>query len=200
MRIITASRRHVDPLNLAPADVDAWDIAVSLARLPRFLGHTPAPITVAQHCVLVARLTRHPSPAAKLAALLHDAHEAYLGDVPAPIRPRVRLEDGRTWERAERDAQKAVYRHFGLPGEMRRDIAEAVAAADTACLHMELAIAMAQPHPPEEPYDQKSRVDIEHPWSEAHARQQWLAALDLYADAATGGQLTACKTDADAPS
>lgn len=85
----TASGRA---FNLVDPDASAIDfradIAEALARTPRFTGHVAAgPYSVAQHCVLGADLlfaeTARPDLAA--AFLLHDAHEAYLGDIATPI-------------------------------------------------------------------------------------------------------------------
>lgn len=70
-------------------DIDLFeDVAPSLARLCRFDGHISAAgvYSVAQHCVLMAEAafaeTRDPLLAAY--CLLHDAHEAYIGDITTP--------------------------------------------------------------------------------------------------------------------
>jgi len=64
------------------------DVAPSLAKLARFLGHTEGDIgySVAQHCVLGAETIYAKTGSTRLAALflLHDAHEAYIGDIPTP--------------------------------------------------------------------------------------------------------------------
>lgn len=59
------------------------DIALALSRICRFAGQTFRFYSVAEHCVMVSR--RVP-PEAALAALLHDASEAYLGDVTRPLK------------------------------------------------------------------------------------------------------------------
>ena len=85
----TASGRAFDLVNPDAAAVDfAVDIPEALARIPRFTGHVRAgAYSVAQHCVLGADLlfaeTSRPDLAASF--LLHDAHEAYLGDIATPI-------------------------------------------------------------------------------------------------------------------
>jgi 5'-deoxynucleotidase YfbR-like HD superfamily hydrolase len=66
-----------------PEDVSIVDIASSLSKLARFTGHTTEFYSVAQHCDLVSRLV--PERLA-LAALLHDATEAYIGDVSRPLK------------------------------------------------------------------------------------------------------------------
>jgi uncharacterized protein len=62
------------------------DIAHALAHQCRFGGHLPKFYSVAQHSVLTAVLV---APENKLAALMHDASEAYLIDVPRPIKNKL---------------------------------------------------------------------------------------------------------------
>jgi hypothetical protein len=61
-----------------------WEgIAVSLSRINRWNGNTSRPYSVAEHSIRVARLL---PPGLKLAGLVHDAAEAFIGDLPYPIR------------------------------------------------------------------------------------------------------------------
>lgn len=85
--IITRSGRKFD-LAAPTADmVDPADIAHSLSMQCRFNGHTNRFYSVAQHCYLVADLV----PAEhQLAALLHDAAEAYVGDLVRPLKHGMR--------------------------------------------------------------------------------------------------------------
>jgi hypothetical protein len=62
------------------------DIAHALALTCRFGGHCREPYSVAQHSCLVADAFEGASVNVKLAALLHDAHEAYTGDLTGPLR------------------------------------------------------------------------------------------------------------------
>lgn len=85
----TASGRAFDLLQPDWRQVDfEVDIPEALARIARFTGHVRSgPYSVAQHCVIgadaVFQATRDRQAAA--AFLLHDAHEAYLGDIATPI-------------------------------------------------------------------------------------------------------------------
>jgi hypothetical protein len=109
--IHTASGRQVHPFDIHLEDLDIEDVAHSLALLNRFVGHTESPYSVAQHSVLVSSLCE---PRDALAGLLHDASEAYLGDVAMPIKTRPEMRDYR-W--AEWVCMQRVARHWGLSGD-----------------------------------------------------------------------------------
>lgn len=80
------------PLDPQPQEILVDDVAWSLSRLARFLGHTEgAPVTVAEHSVRVAfemeRLVpEEQKTQALLVGLLHDAAEAYMADLSAPLK------------------------------------------------------------------------------------------------------------------
>lgn len=80
---ITYTGRRVDPKSLRPSDLSIRDIAHSLSQLCRFGGHCPPFYSVAEHSIHTSRLL--PSELA-LAGLLHDAAEAYLGDMVRPVK------------------------------------------------------------------------------------------------------------------
>lgn len=69
-----------------PEAIVLGDIAHALALTARFGGHTTKPYSVAQHSVLVADIVKDTHPQLALAALLHDATEAYLGDLIRPLK------------------------------------------------------------------------------------------------------------------
>lgn len=108
--IVTHTNRKVDPWDLHPQDVDARDIAHALARICRFVGHSSWHYSVADHCLNVQRLLREQgsSPEVQLLGLLHDAPEAYLGDVASPT--KAHLPD---YKLAEDRAMGAIAGRFG---------------------------------------------------------------------------------------
>jgi uncharacterized protein len=105
----TFSGRRIDSFAPDPCEIDIDDIAHSLAQQCRFLGHTDGFYSVAQHSVLVSELV--PAQDA-LWGLLHDAAEAYICDLPAPIK---RCRCMRSYRRIENRLLRAVARRFSLP-------------------------------------------------------------------------------------
>lgn len=75
-------------LDPQPEMIDINDIAHSLSQQCRFSGHTKRTFSVAEHCIRVASLLyeRTKDPKIALQGLLHDASEAYLLDVPSPVK------------------------------------------------------------------------------------------------------------------
>lgn len=85
----TASGLTFDIANPTPEMVRIEDIAHALSRICRFGGHVEVEwYSVAEHCLLCAELAHRDKlpPEAKLAVLLHDAAEAYIGDVIKPLK------------------------------------------------------------------------------------------------------------------
>ncbi len=117
---------------LAPrgAEIAIEDIACALSRQCRFVGHTAFHYSVAQHSVLASHLV---PPEAALWALLHDASEAYLGDVSSPLKRTPLLAQYRAlealWERT-------IFHRFGLSG----DVPACVHEADAQLLCLEQAV------------------------------------------------------------
>ena len=78
----TRHGRVFDLMEPRAEDVDFGEIAETLAHLPRFAGNSEKPVSVAQH-TLIAALA---APAEiRPYMLLHDAHEAYIGDIVTPV-------------------------------------------------------------------------------------------------------------------
>ena len=81
--ITTFTGKKFHYLNPAWDEICIEDIAHALALTCRFGGHCQEFYSVAEHSFRVAMIVDKED---KLAALLHDAHEAYLHDVPRPIK------------------------------------------------------------------------------------------------------------------
>jgi uncharacterized protein len=76
------------PLGPRTSEIEITDIAHSLSMLCRFNGHCIKFYSVAEHCVLLARHLRMLGYGARVAlwGLLHDAPEAYVGDLVRPLK------------------------------------------------------------------------------------------------------------------
>ncbi|MTA11625.1 MAG: hypothetical protein F2534_03410 [Actinobacteria bacterium] len=125
-------------------DANLQDIATSLSRLARFNGHTRYFYSVAQHSAIVALVaadlafgtTANDTPALALKAarwgLLHDAHEAWLGDVPGPLKAMTEKLNDHTF-----NIDRVVRQAFGLPEYTDTDVAVLVTEADRLVLARE---------------------------------------------------------------
>lgn len=124
---------RIDPLNPDPSEVRIHDVAHALARLCRYNGHTGGFYSVARHSFIVSCYledTGHPELA--LQGLLHDGAEAYLSDVPRPVKRNPEMEVFRKFD-AQMD--EAVMAAFGLPFPIP---AEVMAADHWVLMELEL--------------------------------------------------------------
>ena len=108
--ILTNSGHHIDLPNPDPEAIAIGDIALGLSRECRFSGQTRSFYSVAQHSILASRIV--PEECA-LEALLHDATEAYLRDLPYPLKRLVP-----EYARIEKVFDRVLRQCFGLPEEM----------------------------------------------------------------------------------
>jgi 5'-deoxynucleotidase YfbR-like HD superfamily hydrolase len=133
------SGRRLDLLDPSPLDIEIEDIAHGLARVARWNGQTTGPyaFSVAQHCVLVERLTaeiasRTPRQA-RLAALLHDAPEYVIGDLISPFKAAVGID----YKDFERRLLSAIHIRFGLPARLPTELSALIKRADTISAYYE---------------------------------------------------------------
>lgn len=132
--IQTYTGKAFDPFNPDPAKINIEDIAHSLANQCRFNGHTRQFYSVAQHCVEVASRVR---PEQQALALLHDASEAYLSDLPTPIKYKPEFE---FYRKAEELLQDTIYERFKVLS-FRKDVDE-VKRMDKQVLLMEVGLLL----------------------------------------------------------
>lgn len=114
--IKTFTGKLVMPLELQPDEVCLEDIAHSISNQCRFTGHTRRFYSVGQHSMLVALYVweKTASTELALAGLFHDASEAYLLDLPAPLK---RLPEFAMFKTIEHRIQATIEARFGFtPG------------------------------------------------------------------------------------
>ena len=134
------SGRRLDLLDPSPLDVEIEDIAHGLARVARWNGQTKGAhaFSVAQHCVLVERLSAELSPSgltreARLMALLHAAPEYVVGDLISPFKAAV----GINYKSLELRLQAAIHIRFGLPPKPPAALAALFKKADILSAYLE---------------------------------------------------------------
>lgn len=128
MQTYTGARFY--PLDPRPEEIDIVDIAHALSLLCRYGGHVERFYSVAEHCVMMSLAV---APQHALAALLHDATEAYVVDVPRPLKRQLP-----GYQAIEAGVWRAVALHFDLAFELPID----VHAADNRILLTERAALM----------------------------------------------------------
>ena len=147
--IMTYSGTPIAPLNPTPDAIKVEDIAHALAMICRWAGHCHTYYSVAEHSVRVADLCvalgekEGLSKAAlkdlEMLGLMHDATEAYVGDIPRPIKSEFRLVTPRgveTFREAEAHLYGVIVEALGLP-EMTEQYQEIVHLADNIVLSTE---------------------------------------------------------------
>lgn len=161
------SGKRVNPLAMRPEDLDIKDIAHHLSNECRWVGGCPEHYSVAQHCVLVSRCFDDSRPDLQLAGLLHDAAEAYLKDLPSPIKHDPRME---FYRHIDRDLTLMIFLAFDLKPELLEEIKD----ADNLLCSRERAAW----------WDKTTNRGV-IPWSQQRARRVFLDCFDEYMKAYT---------------
>ena len=163
--ITISSGERFYPMDPQADEVQPQDIAHALSMLCRWGGHCKFFMSVAQHCVLVSRLGR--TLEEKKWGLLHDATEAYVGDMITPIKRHLP-----EYRKVEKKVLGAIAKRFG----MSLPWPERVSEADRILLATEAKALMADGclARKEEP---DPAIKIE-PWTQAEAKFEWLAAFN----------------------
>jgi hypothetical protein len=152
-QIRTRSGQYVNVFEPDPATIIIEDIAHALSHQCRFGGHLPRFYTVAQHSYECMQLC----PAHRLTALMHDASEAYLLDIPKPIKAKLT-----NYAEIENRLMQVIAQKFGFAWPMP----EEVKFADHTMLEREWYGLMLQ-HP-------AAYMDV---WSAGKSRMRFLEAF-----------------------
>lgn len=116
--ICTYSGERFDPLNPDPDQIHIEDIAHGLSNVCRYGGQCKEFFSVGQHSLLVSQYVSEENA---LWGLLHDAPEAYIGDIVAPLKY---LPEFSFYMEAEDRLMDAIAEKFGLPSNMPKEVKE----------------------------------------------------------------------------
>ncbi|MFC0243651.1 phosphohydrolase [Rhodopseudomonas telluris] len=161
----TYSGRPFWPLDPRSEDVEIQTIAHALSLQCRYGGHCIRFYSVAEHSVLLSEVA---PPPYRLAALLHDAAEAYMVDVPRPLKLMLN---------GYAEAEDAILAVIGKTFGVTPDEFAAVREIDKAILGDEVAQNLAPSHKPWSYIGRPLGVRL-HCWSPVEAEQQFLHAFD----------------------
>jgi uncharacterized protein len=112
--LYTICGQRVDIANIRADQIRVWDVAWALHLINRYGGHTPTAYDVLSHTALVYSLYRQeqtPDTQFSLVLLLHDAAEAYLGDM---LHPTKHLQELSGYVSLEESVAQVVYKRFGI--------------------------------------------------------------------------------------
>jgi|SRR5579871_604334 len=164
--IVTYTGKKFFPMSIRAGDICIEDIAHALSNQCRFAGHTEWFYSVAQHSILVSMVLSGmlKKPELALKGLLHDASEAYLVDVPRPIK---RMADFTVYRSIEKALTGVIYSKYGIGNTSQEDIEE----ADNLLLATEARDLMSNPQWANEM--PKLRIKIPR-WTPEHAEKMYL--------------------------
>lgn len=168
----TLSGKRYYPMDPRPEDIDAEDIAHALGMLCRYGGHVREFYSVAEHCVLMSYAV--PDEDA-LHALLHDATEAYVVDVPRPVKRYLT-----NYKDIENRVWGAISSRFGVSSVLPAS----VLAADNRILLNEKAALLPDSEAVWPGFEKLKPLDISiRAWSPARARLEYIIRLHELLDA-----------------
>lgn len=118
---VTRTGRFLDVLHPDPDQIDIEDIAAGLGYQPRFTGQMSEFYSLADHSILVSFLV---PPELALQGLLHDAAEAYVNDIPRPVKPLLR-----DYKPIEEAIGQAIMVRYGMSLPLAKEVKDADAVA-----------------------------------------------------------------------
>ena len=134
--IMTRSGVDIDPFNSDGVVFNIEDIAHALSNICRFGGHSISFYSVAQHSYRCSLLV---SDEYALQALMHDATEAFITDVPTPIKRRLFAESNRgqndieTLNEKEDRLMENIFKQYNIPFPLNKEVKK----ADSTMLNVE---------------------------------------------------------------
>ncbi|MBI1243789.1 MAG: hypothetical protein GC202_02195 [Alphaproteobacteria bacterium] len=153
-RMATWRGRSIALTDPRPADIDLIELCEALSGMPRYNNHRRSPWDVGQHSLLADHLASIPAlcpePAARPYVLLHDAHEAYIGDQTTPQQVAFDLELRALYPALPADAFRqarhalagrwdaAIHKRFGLEWPAPAEFSRIVARIDRFALVVEV--------------------------------------------------------------
>lgn len=150
--IQTYTGRQFWPTDPRADEIHLKDIAHALSNQCRFAGHCNCFYSVAEHSLEVSRLCDGDLDA-EIWGLLHDAAEAYLVDLPRPIKYS---EVGLGYREAEACVSLCVADRFSLPWPMPQSVHH----ADNVMLATEMKQLMAVPPAPWEKLPKSADIEL----------------------------------------
>lgn len=123
--IRTYTGLYMNVFEPTPEMICIEDIVHALSYMPRFGGHLPKFYSVAEHSLIASTFAR---PENKFEALCHDFSEAYLMDMPSPIKKRLGH-----YKEIEENLMHVIAKKFGFSWPM----SEAVMAIDKKMVNLE---------------------------------------------------------------
>ena len=153
--ITTYTGKHFDPTQPDIEQIDIRDIAHALSLICRGNGHVKTFFSVAQHCINCAREAEARKLPGRviLACLLHDAGEAYLSDVPRPLKPSMP-----EYVRTEEALLEVIYTGF-LGSPLTEAEQKLVKEIDDDMLYYDLLELLNEPSEREAP---KLLIDLDY--------------------------------------
>lgn len=171
--ITTYTGLHFVPIDPDPALIDIRDIAHSLPLICRGNGQVKTFFSVGQHCINCAKEAeaRGFSKRIILAALVHDACECYLSDVPRPFKKSIPA-----YREAEHRLLDIIYERF-LGSVLTEEEEKTIKSIDDDMLYYDLAVLLDEKQERDAPqlritldYTVKPFAEVEHEYLEIFER------------------------------